>query len=73
MDSGRAGAEGGFSERMIQQCFDKIGQSLDQLATKDRLIQQLISDKQAGEKRKQDLRHKLKSLRGTLMTVANQQ
>lgn len=54
------------SERLIKQCFDKIGQSLDQLATKDRIIQRLINDNFASDKKKSGLRRKLKQLRQML-------
>ena len=27
-----------FNQRLVEQCFDKIGMSLDQLANKDKLI-----------------------------------
>ena len=58
--------QGGPSERLIAQCFDKIGQSLDQLANKDRMIQRLIKGNFASDKKKSALRMKLKQLRATL-------
>ena len=51
------------SELLIQQCFDKIGQSLDHLAQKDRIIQSMIKDNYASDKKKTDLRKKLKNLK----------
>lgn len=59
------------SERLIRQCFDKIGQSLDQLANKDMIIQRLISDNYATDKKKSGLRKKLKALRQTLQDCNN--
>ena len=55
-----------LSDNLIQQCFDRIGQSLDQLANKDRIIQRLISDNYQSNSKKQYLRSKLKYLKTAL-------